>query len=490
MWRQRALPGGARNPHSKSLPSSLTNRVPDRNLSDDEEEVDEITYGDDSLESLRSLYSNHIKKQEISLSENDNARGELVNDSCDHRKSSLSRELDHDSGDESISDEDNNVLSNFLHTSGVAKAERNNDHEVEIMRQGVACKWSAVSEGANEFVYLNEKTPSSSFRGSRGRAKPKFSSRSNTHIGGMPSSHGLKVENEKLPPEGIKSYADHINLHETNENSMSELLGDLQEEKTQLLHKFVSHKPIAAPSMAELLEDLQKNTNNFLGASNLFLQNGRPKGRKNYIAGKKTTYTLGPRILDDEDPPEFVDDRMSSEDEDNYNNDIRYTTHPVKGQTMADLFQEAFSTAASDEPIVERSCRQPGVEFQQRLQQVMQIEKERNMEFLKHMQAGWVPHHESKFMDVQILSRVLEAKLTVCWCLLEENIESSEGDKSLQLAIDVGTLKKNIIFSSKICDNVELEVGNRLRIYSPWKEVQVDEDQKIILCMYFSQIMS
>lgn len=45
------------------------------------------------------------------------------------------------------------------------------------------------------------------------------------------------------------------------------------------------------------------------------LQHDRPKGRRNYIAGKKTTYTLGPRILDDEDPPEFVDDRMSSEDE-------------------------------------------------------------------------------------------------------------------------------------------------------------------------------
>ncbi|KAH7682693.1 hypothetical protein IHE45_05G138600 [Dioscorea alata] len=470
MWRQSASPGGARNPHSKSLPSSRANRVPDRNLSDDDEELDEITYGDDSLESLRSLYSNHTKKKhEISLAENENARRELENDSCDHRKSLLMEELDHDSGDESISDEDNNVLSNFLHTSGVAKAKRNNDHGVERKRQEVARKWSAVSEEANEFVYLNEKTPSSSFRGSRGRAKPKFSIHSYTHMGGMPSSHGFKVENEILPPEGIKNYADFINLHETNENSMSELLGDLQEEKTQLLDKFISHKPIAAPSMAELLEGLQENNHHFLGASNLFLQNDRPKGRRrNYIAGKKTTCTLGPRILDDEDPPEFVDDRMSSDDEDNYNDDIRYTTHPVKGQTMADLFQEAFSTAASDEPVVERSCRQPRVEFHQRLQRVMQTEKEISMEFLKRMQEGWVPRYESKFMDVQILSRVLEAKLTVCWCLLGENIESSEGHKSLQLATDVGTLKMNVIFSSKICDNVELEVGNRVRIYSPW----------------------
>lgn len=109
-----------------------------------------------------------------------------------------------------------------------------------------------------------------SFVGGRGRAKPKFSIHSSyTHMGGMPSSHGLKVENEKLPPEGIKNYADFINLHETNENSMSELLGDLQEKKTQLLDKFVSHKPIAAPSMAELLEGLQENNNHFLGASNL-----------------------------------------------------------------------------------------------------------------------------------------------------------------------------------------------------------------------------
>ncbi|XP_039123537.1 uncharacterized protein LOC120260161 [Dioscorea cayenensis subsp. rotundata] len=323
MWRQSASPGGARNPHSKSLPSSRTNRVPDRNLSDDDEELDEITYGDDSLESLRSLYSNHTKKkQEISLAENENARRELENDSCDHRKSLLMEDLDHDSGDESISDEDNNVLSNFLHTSGVTKGKRNNDHEAERKRQEVVRKWSAVSEEANEFVYLNEKTPNSSLQRRQGRAKPKFSIHSSyTHMGGMPSSHGLKVENEKLPPEGIKNYADFINLHETNENSMSELLGDLQEEKTQLLDKFVSHKPIATPSMAELLEGLQENNNHFLGASNLSLQHDRPKGRRNYIAGKKTTYTLGPRILDDEDS-EFVDDRMSSEDEDNYNDDI------------------------------------------------------------------------------------------------------------------------------------------------------------------------
>ncbi|XP_039119138.1 uncharacterized protein LOC120255368 [Dioscorea cayenensis subsp. rotundata] len=132
MWRQSASPGGARNPHSKSLPSSRTNRVPDRNLSDDDEELDEITYGDDSLESLRSLYSNYTKKkQEISLAENENARRELENDSCDHRKSLLMEDLDHDSGDESISDEDNNVLFKFFaHIQGSPKA-----REIMIMRQ-------------------------------------------------------------------------------------------------------------------------------------------------------------------------------------------------------------------------------------------------------------------------------------------------------------------------------------------------------------------
>lgn len=59
------------------------------------------------------------------------------------------------------------MLSNFLHTSGVTKGKRNNDHEAERKRQEVARKWSAVSEEANEFVYLNEKTPSSSFRGAK-----------------------------------------------------------------------------------------------------------------------------------------------------------------------------------------------------------------------------------------------------------------------------------------------------------------------------------
>lgn len=39
------------------------------------------------------------------MAENENARRELENDSCDHRKSLLMEDLDHDSGDESISDE-------------------------------------------------------------------------------------------------------------------------------------------------------------------------------------------------------------------------------------------------------------------------------------------------------------------------------------------------------------------------------------------------
>lgn len=404
------------------------------------------------------------------------------------------------SGDESISDEENYVVSKFLFTSESAEVQRSYYRNFENENDDEACAWSAILEEADELVCLHKKTYSSSFisdisearkirKGGRGRAKLKFSIRSQSHKEELPWSSAVKDRNEKSLDVATEVPAGLDQI--TVENSMADLLGNLQEEVDEFPTKLVSHEQrVAMPSVAELLEDLQEKNVPSKGASNLLLQNIKAKERKTHFAGKRMMSSLGSRILDNEDPPEFLGGGMSSEDEDKAHNNLSFATQKIKGQTMTDLFQEAFSKSTEEEPLLP-IIKQSRSGFHGRLQQVLQIEKDRNLEFLKKSQTECSPYDESRSIDVRILSRFLEAKLTVCLCLSGENIRGFQCGKGPQnCADDGGTTKQTIIFSSKICDNVELEVGNLVRIHPPWKEVQVNEDDKIILCMYFSQIMA
>ncbi|KAF8006538.1 hypothetical protein BT93_K0746 [Corymbia citriodora subsp. variegata] len=55
---------------------------------------------------------------------------------------------------------------------------------------------------------------------------------------------------------------------------------------------------------------------------------------------------------------------------------------------------------------------------------------------------------------------------------------------------DLTGRKRTVIFNSRICNDVDLEIGNLIRIYSPWKEVQVmGYEKSIILSTYFSHVL-
>lgn len=96
---------------------------------------------------------------------------------------------------------------------------------------------------------------------------------------------------------------------------------------------------------------------------------------------------------------------------------------------------------------------------------------------------------EASCIDVKILSRFFEAKLTVCNCSLVENEESSQQGESYQILKECRRRLNTVIFSSRACGDVELEVANLIRIHPPWKEVQVTgSDKIIILATYFSQM--
>ncbi|KAK1281173.1 hypothetical protein QJS04_geneDACA002899 [Acorus gramineus] len=188
-------------------------------------------------------------------------------------------------------------------------------------------------------------------------------------------------------------------------------------------------------------------------------------------------------FVDDEDPLELRD--SGSEDEENDEKSLFSATPKTKGQTMADLFQEAFNVD-SEGALFPRS-KHVGIGYHGRLQRVTQREKDRHTELLRQLQTGLSLNEQSKCLDVQILSRYLDAKLTVCHCILVEITKGSEYDKSTQEFVDEGEMsKRTIIFNSRLCADVGLEVGNVIHIHPPWMEVQTMENERIILVTYFS----
>ncbi|KAI3941334.1 hypothetical protein MKX01_004223 [Papaver californicum] len=101
-------------------------------------------------------------------------------------------------------------------------------------------------------------------------------------------------------------------------------------------------------------------------------------------------YQLGDRTLDSEDPSEPMDDDTSSEDEAaklliHGQNQMRVATLESKGQTMSDIFHEAFNYTTGDDHGTRFSFLNHTGGFYSRLQQVMQTEKERHAEFLKQL---------------------------------------------------------------------------------------------------------
>ncbi|KAL4179338.1 hypothetical protein AMTRI_Chr13g119560 [Amborella trichopoda] len=162
---------------------------------------------------------------------------------------------------------------------------------------------------------------------------------------------------------------------------------------------------------------------------------------------------------------------------------------------MADCFQEAFNVSPEIVggfvfPINKQKRRDFG--YFGRLQQIIRNEKDKHLDFLKLSQARMKSHaisnfvspDETRFADVRIWSRCLEAKLTACHCSFGNKAESCQGVKSSQNIEDVEE-SFGLIFSSRICMDVEIEIGKLICIHPPWKEVSIAENEKMVLCTYF-----
>ncbi|XP_064980014.1 uncharacterized protein LOC135622257 isoform X2 [Musa acuminata AAA Group] len=357
----------------------------------------------------------------------------------------------------------------------------NNNHKGE-------CTCSAINEEANELNCLCKKACSSSFishfseakksyKSGRSRDKPKFSIRAQLHSAELPSFCSMGI-NEECSQEGSESFKEH-NDHDSRilEDSKAELLSYIEEDNQDLPVKSVTHElACALPLMAELLEGLEGKNGLTAGAPYL---NSRSKKRKKHYSGGKQAAQLGSRILDNEDSLEFMGAGTSSEDEDHNQNRLTPAIEDIKQQTMGDLFQETFNISVGSPSLSNNRNAVSG--YYGRLQQVMQIERDRHFEFLKQSQTGGKsPLNDLRCITVQILSRILEAKLTVCHCLLAESTKSQQGENDSPKCHKEGTLR-TVIFSSRICGSVELEVGGFVRIHPPWYEIYLGVSDTLMI---------
>ncbi|KAK9139402.1 hypothetical protein Scep_009083 [Stephania cephalantha] len=331
--------------------------------------------------------------------------------------------------------------------------------------QDAASTWSTVFKETEKLSYMESKsgwkvTSALAVAGNRGKAKPKFSVRYKDHPPVITMKRGENENSSSIP---------HL-LNEVNDveskstvQSMSELIEDFQEEikhpvDQKILTTVSFSRDESVQSVAEIIGSLKQRSGLLKEASKMFRR----------------------------------DSGKSSEDEtviqDSDEEHLRLATTVIKGPSAADRFLEAFDAAIEDGGQVIFKTFKHSNGYHERLQQIIRIEKETNLNFLKQLLTDNSETDQSRYIDVRILSRHLDAKLTVCECLLVKVTESSQRLRDREMLMD-SEERRIIIFSSKTCGDVGLEIGNAIRVHHPWKEVALVEGGGIIiLCTYFSSI--
>lgn len=342
------------------------------------------------------------------------------------------------------------------------------------------CTWSAASEDA--------KTPVDNYSTEGGR--PRMRAKSSSYCQGHKkrtfwSSIQNCEDRNSSSDDDMQDESEPIDYWPVDE-SVSEQLGcsdvKLMSESnlTSLVESDIQHDR-SRHSMVELLDELQGKRRDPHFKCKM---GGKRKGKMGQHTVIRSVSSSGKDIISDEEPCEVMDSGSSTDNEDKTQNP-ELAVVEYKRRTMADKFQEAFGSSVDDGRssfgVLSKSSSN-GVFG--RLQQVLQRQKEREMEF-KNLQIDIWPKGEARCLDVKILSRSYDAKLIVCQCSLLENEESSLENPQR------GNFGKmwRIIFSPRVCGDVDLEVANLVRVHPPWKEVQVLRGGEIIiLATYYSQI--
>ncbi|XP_019188240.1 PREDICTED: uncharacterized protein LOC109182550 isoform X2 [Ipomoea nil] len=381
---------------------------------------------------------------------------------------------------------------------------------VKCKREGSPSRASGHTEAA---LYLNENSGSSSACGklympsishflpnaklplsrigNQGKTKHKFLFRFNRKKEGIPFvAHDTNKSNTSLSllPQSVELDTAPSMF---GKKLMEDLLDNMQQNEIERIENDAVPSEIAVEhksserSMAELLDCFQEKRGlqfeNSINHSNI-------KGRRVKHFPKRNISALGDRNVIDDDIPEALDSEPSMDAE-----EIPQVLKSVAPErTIADQFHEALGSASKNDrrPYISVSGQHCGGLFAN-LQRVMLSEKERDINFSNHLQMDTDSNGEKVCIDVRILSSSLEAKLTICHCTFKEDDESADLLNHPNLKRTKGGSVLTVIFSSRVCNDVELDKGNLIRIYPPWKEVHAKEnDEVIILSRYFSRISS
>ncbi|KAK2990599.1 hypothetical protein RJ640_019879, partial [Escallonia rubra] len=312
--------------------------------------------------------------------------------------------------------------------------------KVFLPKSGSTCTWSAATREAEELVHLigNVGCSSSndvsakanrSAKGGKGK-KPKFSfhfqSRKDDHPSAVKNRDETHMSSTVFPLQEVTESVDHRN----REHSMSEILEFFQEGKVEqseicaLPAEKAGRNDNCRHSIAEVQE------NNGLRRRD-FKEGNVTKGGKTRLVLRRNASPLSDRNMDDDVTPEDFVSGPSSDDEDHRG--LKLIIPEPKTKSMADQFQEALGASSlNDAGVVFALPGQPSTGLYGKLQRVMQSEKERDMEFLKSSHA-----------------------------------EGSEWVDNGKMRPESGGRTLTVIFSSRSCSDVELEVGKLIRIHPP-----------------------
>ncbi|XP_010556750.1 PREDICTED: uncharacterized protein LOC104825977 isoform X2 [Tarenaya hassleriana] len=352
----------------------------------------------------------------------------------------------------------------------------------EIPQYSKMTTWSTVTKETKALIHLNGDASFSLSRSSGSKTKRcnkvvkdqvrrKFSFHSHTH-GEMSSKiNGI--------PENLET-CDQV----VEEDPIADCLHGFDEETENRDGVTVSASRViqygcADHAISKLLDSLPDTSRATKRSVDPYCR--RRRSRLKY-AHKGSSSTLQDRATDDELPGP-MDSESSSDYEPRYQSSVPDTRNQKK-KFLGDQFNEALKAASlSNGGQLFTSPYLSGCGLYGKLQQVIKREREEEMEILKTLQVGVGQRDAWRYVDVRILSRGLEARLVVCKCSAVNDVEDSPLLKNSRVGKET-----TIIFSTKVCSDVDIEVGSVIRIYSPWKEVELKNKNKevIILCSYFS----
>ncbi|KAH9793607.1 kinetochore protein [Citrus sinensis] len=373
------------------------------------------------------------------------------------------------SDEEAISANEANALPEFSRTP----FHKDGFHDFGSARLDGENTWSVVSKEAKALVHLNENALCSSSsqptckanksgKGIQSKSKPKFSFRFQPRREGLFSPVS---KNDNSIPCKVDELPERMETADCEKHSIAGLLGGFPGKKatqSEMVPDEVEDPHWCDDhSVAKHLDSLRDNSSLLRRNSKM---NSRTRGKRMQVFSRRSISQLGDRTVDCEDL-EPVGSGSSSDNEANYQNP-KPAIPEVKRQTIVDRFQEALGTTSRDEAAFVAVPRSFGVGLFGKLQQVMQSEKETDLEFLK-LQTKASPNNEPTCLNVKILSRYLDAKLIVCHVSPSKDTEEPQWPQSNQKRGNGGRERK-IIFNPRVCCDVDIEVGSSIRIHPPW----------------------